>query len=196
MVPFGCIVPVMPCRFLAFALTFLAWLGGPLAVHADQKDPRLVPLFDQLKEAAEPAQAQVVETMIWQIWTEANDPATGSLMQLGLAALQSGNLPGALELFDAVTVGKPDFAEGWNKRATVLYMLGAYEKSAEDVERVLDLEPRHFGALSGLGLINLALDRPEQALDSFEKALKLHPNQPAVKQRVDVLKRKKRDGAI
>src|SRR5262249_12911351 len=132
----------------------------------------------------------------WQIWTEANSGPTDTLMQLGLGAMQSGNLAGALELFDAVTLAKPDFAEGWNKRATVLYMLGAYERSAEDVEKVLALEPRHFGALSGLGLINMELDRADAALEAFERALKVHPHLPSVKQRIDMLKKKKRDGNI
>jgi tetratricopeptide (TPR) repeat protein len=179
--------------FAALALA-CALVPGPAA--ADQNDARLAPLFEKLGETDTVAAAQAIELQIWQIWTEAKDGATDTLMQLGLGALQSGNLAGALELFDAVTVQKPDFAEGWNKRATVLYMLGAYERSAEDVEKALALEPRHFGALSGLGLINMDLDRPDAALDAFERALKLHPHLQGVKQRIDMLKKKKRDGDI
>lgn len=184
----------MRSRVLALVLAAIVLGGGP--ARADQTDPRLAPLFEQLRAASEPGKAQVIEGLIWQLWTESGDPATDSLMELGLAALQAGNLPGALELFDAVTARKPDFAEGWNKRATVLYMLGAYEKSAEDVERVLKLEPRHFGALSGLGLIDLERDRPDEALDAFERALALHPYLPGLKQRIEQLQRRKRDGAI
>lgn len=185
----------MPFRFLAVLLAAML-LPGPSPARGDQKDQRLAPLFEELRAAGDPVQAQMIEGMIWQLWIEAGDPATDSLMQLGLSAMQAGNLPGALELFDAVTARKPDFAEGWNKRATVLYMLGAHDKSAEDVARVLQLEPRHFGALSGLGLISLERDRPDEALGAFERALALHPHLPGLKQRVEQLKRQKRDGAI
>lgn len=178
--------------FAAFALVW----GLSAAALADQKDPRLAPLFEKLAGSENVVEAQMLELQIWQIWTEAKDGPTDTLMQLGLAAMQSGNLAGALELFDAVTLSKPDFAEGWNKRATVLYMLGAYERSAEDVAKVLALEPRHFGALSGLGLIDLELNRPDDALQAFEKALKVHPQLPGIKQRVEQLRRKKRDGDI
>lgn len=174
----------------------LALAGAPQSASADQKDARLDPLFERLRTTDNPAEAQLVEALIWQIWTESGDAAVDSLMELGLGAMQSGNLPGALELFDAVTAQKPDFAEGWNKRATVLYMLGAYVKSKEDVTRVLALEPRHFGALSGLGLIELELNRPDEALTAFEQALKLHPHLAGAKARVEALKRQKRDGAI
>lgn len=171
----------------------LVWAG---AGAADQKDPRLDPLFAQLQGAASLPEAQAIEAQIWVIWTETKDGPTDTLMQLGLGAMQAGNLAGALELFDAVTVRKPDFAEGWNKRATVLYMLGAYERSAEDVAKVLALEPRHFGALAGLGLIDMELDKADAAMDAFEQALKVHPQLPGVKQRLEMLKKKKRDGAI
>jgi tetratricopeptide (TPR) repeat protein len=179
-----------------FAMAALACFLLPALAAADQKDPRLVPLFEKLEGSESLGEAQTMEVQIWQIWTEAKDGPTDTLMQLGLAAMQSGNLAGALELFDAVTVQKPDFAEGWNKRATVLYMLGAHERSAEDVAKVLALEPRHFGALSGLGLINMELDKPDAALEAFERALKIHPHMPGVKQRVEMLKKKKRDGNI
>jgi tetratricopeptide (TPR) repeat protein len=171
----------------------MAWAG---TACADQKDPRLDPLFAQLQGAASLPEAQAIEAQIWMIWTEAKDGPTDTLMHLGLGAMQAGNLAGALELFDAVTVQKPEFAEGWNKRATVLYMLGAYERSAEDVAKVLALEPRHFGALAGLGLIDMELDKADAAIDAFEQALKMHPQLPGVKQRLELLKKKKRDGAI
>jgi tetratricopeptide (TPR) repeat protein len=180
----------------AFALLAVVFGTLPAPAAADQKDPRLAPLFEKLEGSGTVAEAQMLELQIWQIWTEAKDGPTDTLMQLGLGAMQSGNLAGALELFDAITLGRPDFAEGWNKRATVLYMLGAHERSAEDVAKVLALEPRHFGALSGLGLINMELERPDAAIEAFERALKVHPHLPGVKQRVEMLRKKKRDGNI
>ncbi len=163
---------------------------------AAQNDPRLDGLFEKLKSTSSPAEAKIVELSIWQIWSESGDPATDSLMQLGVAAMQSRDLKGALSLFDAVTARSPDFAEGWNKRATVLYMLGAADKAAEDVARVLSLEPRHFGALAGLGLIDLQLNRDDAAIAAFEQALKLNPNMPDAKAHLDILLKKRSKGAI
>lgn len=182
-------------RRLAGILVALLLLA-PAGLAAGQKDSRLDGLFEKLKAAADPAEAQVVELMIWQIWTEAGNAATDSLMQLGLAAMQSGDLGGALSLFDAVTSRAPDFAEGWNKRATVLYMMGAFDKSAEDVARVLALEPRHFGALSGLGLINVQRKREDAAITAFEQALKVNPHMPGVRQNLEELRKKRSKGDI
>jgi tetratricopeptide (TPR) repeat protein len=191
------ILPVMRRRRTVLAvvlgLVLAAGIGG---AGAGQKDPRLDRLFDTLRATAEPAEAQAVEVQIWRIWGEAGDAATDTLMQLGTAAMQSGDLAGALSLFDAVTARKPDFAEGWNKRATVLFLMGAMEKSAEDVARVLALEPRHFGALSGLGLINTRLDRADAAIAAFEQALKVNPHMPGAKANLDALRKKRGKGAI
>ncbi|MBI3451320.1 MAG: tetratricopeptide repeat protein [Rhodospirillales bacterium] len=164
------------------------------AGQASQTDARLDGLFAQLRAAADAPEAARIEGAIWRLWTEAGDPATDSLMTLGIAAMASGDLRGALAVFDAVTRQSPEFAEGWNKRATVLYLLGAYDASAADVEKTLALEPRHFGALSGLGLINLARERKDEALKAFEAALAINPHMPGVRQNVDTLRR--RGGAI
>ncbi len=179
-------------RMLSAAVTLLFGLCAPFGVAADQSDARLGDLFERLKTTQQPQEAQLVEFVIWRIWTEANDPATDTLMGLGLQAMQGGNLAGALELFDAVTTRKAEFAEGWNKRATVLYLLGAYEESAKDVDKTLKLEPRHFGALSGLGLINMALERDAAAIEAFEAALNIHPHLPGVKANLETLKQRAR----
>lgn len=182
-------------RLAALALAVTVGLSPEPAV-ATQQDQRLPALFDKLKGAANPAEAQFLEQMIWRIWTEAGDAATDTLMQLGLGAMQTGDLGGALSLFDAVTARAPNFAEGWNKRATVFFMMGAMEKSAEDVARVLALEPRHFGALSGLGLINTHLKREDAAIAAFEQALKVNPHMPAVKTNLEELRKRRTKGAI
>lgn len=180
----------------------LAWLliGAivflPLAAGAGQKDARLDELFTKLRNSAGGPEAQILELSIWKIWAEAGDAATDTLMQLGMGAMQGGDLPGALSLFDAVTARAPDFAEGWNKRATIFYMMGAMEKSAEDVARVLALEPRHFGALSGLGLINTQLSKEDAAIAAFEQALKVNPHMPGVKANLEALRKKRNKGAI
>ena len=183
-------------RIRSAAIALCLGLAILPCAEARQTDPRLDALFEKLRTTGDAAEAQVTELLIWQIWTEAGDPATDSLMQLGMAAMEGGNLPGALSLFDAVTARDPEFAEGWNKRATVYYMMGAMEKSAEDVARVLALEPRHFGALSGLALINKALGRESAAITAFEQALKVNPHMPAAKERLDELRKKRDKGNI
>src|SRR5882672_4607990 len=126
-------------RLAAIALAVGLGLASATAAKARQDDPRLNDLFAKLQATSSDAEAEVAEKLIWQIWAEAGDSATDSLMQLGMAAMQSGDLPGALSLFDAVTARDRGFAEGWNKRATVFFLMGAMEKSAEDVARVLAL---------------------------------------------------------
>lgn len=163
---------------------------------ANAADPALDALFEKLQAARSPAEAQPLEAQIWQSWMLAGGPAATSLMQLGVGAMSQGNLPAALGIFDAIVKQNPDFAEGWNKRATVLFMLGALDASAEDVDKVLKLEPRHFGALSGLGLIRAQQDRVEEAITAFEKALRVHPQMEAVKKNIEALRKKRRDGAI
>ena len=185
----------MALRLAALALALAVGLS-PAGAGASQQDQRLPGLFDQLKGTANPMEAQLVEQMIWQIWIKADDPATDTLMQLGMGAMQAGDLGGALSLFDAVTARAPNFAEGWNKRATILFMMGAMEKSAEDVARVLALEPRHFGALSGLGLINTHLKRDDAAIAAFEQALKVNPHMPGVKTNLEELRKRRSKGAI
>jgi tetratricopeptide (TPR) repeat protein len=163
---------------------------------ATQGDPRLNDLFEKLRTTANPAEARIVELAIWQIWSESGDPATDSLMELGVTAMETRDLSGALRLFDAITERSPEFAEGWNKRATVLYMMGASDRAAEDVARVLSLEPRHFGALSGLGLIDMDLHRENDAIAAFQQALKLNPNMPDAKAHLEELLKRRNKGAI
>ncbi|MGE0725130.1 MAG: tetratricopeptide repeat protein [Alphaproteobacteria bacterium] len=114
----------------------------------------------------------------------------------GLAAMESGRLEDALALFDDVVAKAPDFAEGWNKRATVLYLLGRLRESAVDVARTLDLEPRHFGALAGLGLIRRTEGRDAEALAAFEQGLKVNPHMPNIEAQARELRRKVRGRAI
>ena len=96
-------------------------------------------------------------------------------MKTGVASMNSGQFSAALEAFDKIVVLAPKFAEGWNRRATLHYFMGSYEASLKDIAKTLELEPRHFGALSGRGLVYTKLDDLERALDSFEAALEVYP---------------------
>ena len=181
----------MPPRLIA--LVTAAWLaqaglaGGTL--RADQRDVRLGPLFDRLQTTANAIEAAGIERQIWQIWAESEDADARRLMREGVIAMAEGQLHAALERFDRLTGKVPEFAEGWNKRATVYYLIGDYPASVLDIERTLRLEPRHFGALSGLGLIYDAIDQPAAALRSFEAAVAINPHLQTTKERIRELHR-------
>jgi len=173
---------------MALLLAALGISAGP--ANADQKDSRLDGLFEQLKTSTTEREAAILELSIWQIWSETENDDAALLFRRGLEAMAAGDAEAALPFFTEVTKRAPDFAEGWNKRATVLFMMGDYAASVADVEQTLVLEPRHFGALSGLGLINLALGRDAAALKAFEAALSIHPHLPGAQKFVKELKAK------
>ena len=173
-------------------LAVLLTSGSSSLAHADQEDGRLKILFDRLAVTADAVEARSLEASIWRIWLEPKDAKLEAVMAGGIAAMNSGQLGAALAFFDQVTREAPGFAEGWNKRATVHYLMKDFDASVRDIARTLELEPRHFGALSGFGLINLALERPDAALRAFEQVLKIHPNSAGARTHVkrlrDILK--------
>ena len=157
-------------------LLLAAALAGP--AMADQTDERLDDLFDALQAAGSPQEAQLAERMIWAVWLESGSPTVDLLMSKGIGAMGEREAEPALAMFNTVIELAPDYAEAWNKRATLYYLMGRLEDSIADCERVLKLEPRHFGALSGLGMIYLQLEQDEKALDAYKRALAVHPNLP------------------
>jgi tetratricopeptide (TPR) repeat protein len=156
--------------------------------HADQRDPRLDALFDRLRTASDVAAAETVEAQIWEVWSEAPDPGSAALLAAGTAAMGQRAWPRALQLFDVLVAGQPEFAEAWNKRATLLYLMGEHARSVADIQKTLALEPRHFGALSGLGLIFMATGDPDAALRSFEAVLAIYPLSRSARQQVETLR--------
>jgi tetratricopeptide (TPR) repeat protein len=179
-------------RVALLALLLLAALPAGMA-RADQDDPRLPALFERLKVVPSDGEARPIEAMIWQIWSVSDDDEIYGMMLRGLRAMGEGDPRQALPIFNAMVQRSPNFAEGWNKRATVYFLLGDFESSVADIERTLQLEPHHFGALSGLGQIYLALDRDEAALKAFEGALAIDPHLTGVKAAIESIK-KKREG--
>jgi tetratricopeptide (TPR) repeat protein len=171
----------------------LVWLWMatvPLATAAlaDQNDPRLDDLFDELRTVTSPNVARSVESEIWSIWLEVDHRETRRALVRGVRAMQLGWLAQAETAFNRAIHLSPDFAEAWNKRATVRFLAGRLSASVTDIQATLALEPRHFGALSGLGMIYDRLDEPEAALRSYEAALAINPHMEATRNRVEALR--------
>ena len=166
---------------------FVSAAGAEPAL-ADQDDPRLEGLFRRLQSTSDAAEARVVEQRIWRVWLEAEDAGLNRLMHQGIAAMRDQRYDKALQVFDRMVEQAPEFAEGWNKRATVHFLMGNWRASVRDIQQTLALEPRHFGALFGLGLIYDALEQPAAALRSFEATLALNPHSEGTRRKVEALR--------
>jgi tetratricopeptide (TPR) repeat protein len=132
-------------------------------------------LHERLRDES-PLVREYAERGLWALWSRSGDPAIDSLMARGVEEMQAGRQKAAIATFSEVVKRKPDFAEGWNKRATVYYLAGDFKRSLADCDQVLKRNPGHFGALSGLGQIYFQLERYEDALAWFRKALAVNPN--------------------
>ena len=181
------IIDGMP-RFLLASLAAACFVFSAIVVHAGQDDPRLAALFEKLKTGSD-EEARDTERQIWQIWVEHKNPEIARLMQQGMAALNEDDTQEALDAFGQVVRADKNFAEGWNKRATVEFVMGDFDASVSDIERTLALEPRHFGALSGLGQIYLAMNKKALALKALRAALAVDPHLDGVREKVDELKK-------
>jgi tetratricopeptide (TPR) repeat protein len=122
------------------------------------------------------------------VWSRSGDAEVDALFALGVEQMSLRQGPAAVAIFTRVIERKPEFAEGWNKRATVYYLMGEYDKSLHDCDEVMKRNPVHFGALSGYGQIYLQLGKPERALPYFERALAVNPNMEQVEQVIEQLK--------
>ena len=171
-----CVHTILKNWFLS--LFFLLLLSA--SVDADQNDLRLADLFRSLRSTESVSKASVFESKIWHIWMEHYDPEVEIAMFQGVEAMKLQQFEKAFSHFSLLIKIAPDYAEGWNKRATVLYLMGRFKESEADVMRTLELEPRHFGALSGQGLIKIALQDWTGAIYFLESALKINPHMHGV----------------
>ena len=138
-------------------------------------------LFEKLLEDGE-ISARETEMKIWGIWTtHPKDQNLTSLLSRGTSFMNSQEYQKAEDIFTTVIELDPKWAEAWNKRATVLYLMGKYKKSQDDIVKVLELEERHFGALAGQGLVNIQLKNYDKAIMSYEKAQKIYPTMKSPK---------------
>jgi tetratricopeptide (TPR) repeat protein len=154
---------------------FLLALIATHSVFAEQKNTELDNLFNELKAAQNFEVAQPIAHRIWSIWSKSKDPIINKLMAEGINEVGNGNLSHGRDIFEEITERTPKFAEGWNKLATVNYMIGDIETSLKNIEETLKLEPRHFGSIFGRGLCYLKQRRWQSALIEFKFALDVHP---------------------
>ncbi|GMQ76793.1 MAG: hypothetical protein BMS9Abin01_2088 [Gammaproteobacteria bacterium] len=189
-VPLAGISRVFANRVLLLSLLGAAVLAPlPPAAQADQTDGRLDALFEVLETTGDRQAARAAEAEIWRIWTESGRRDIDALMIEGVGAMSSRRIEDAIAIFGRITESAPEFAEGWNKRATAYYLNQDYADSVRDIQRTLELEPRHFGAISGMGLIFLSRGDEVGALAAFEAVLAIYPHAPGARERVEGLRR-------
>jgi len=131
----------------------------------------------------------VAEEAIWVIWSRSGDAQVDKLFAQALGAMNEGRYPESIATFSQVIERKPDFAEGWNKRATLYFLTGQFENSLKDCDEVIKRNPTHFGALAGYGQIYLQLHDFEKALYYFKRALAVNPNMDGVALQIQILER-------
>lgn len=200
------------------ALLAVALIAALPAASLAQNDPRIVPpkdskkklpeapaklpkvgadrgkgidfLFGALKAAPDEASARHVEARIWALWLQTPSDTAALLMTRAKAAMDAKNVDVALKLLDSVVKLRPDYIEAWNRRATLYYLKNDYRRSLEDIQQVLSREPRHFGALAGLGMIMQDLGEEKRALEAFRKAMAVNPYLEKVPELVKTLTEK------
>jgi tetratricopeptide (TPR) repeat protein len=161
-------------------------VAGP--VDPERKAARLDALFTALLAAPSLPAAKAIEGRILLEWHQSGDEEIDRLFRGALVAMEVRAFRSALRVLDRIVAAKPDFAEGWNKRATVYYYVAEYDRSLADIERTLALEPRHFGALAGLGMIMQDTGNLPGAIAAFERAVAVNPSLLNLKQAIEQLK--------
>jgi tetratricopeptide (TPR) repeat protein len=166
------------------AVAFLYPLAPPRTALAQTPTPNddavertraLDALFAALKSAKQDAEAEPMVEKIWELWSHSGRQKADLLLEQGVGYLALRQYGPAHDRFTEAIEAAPDFAEAWNKRATVLFLLNEHEQSLSDIEMVLTLEPRHFGALAGRGMIHAQAGRWKEALDAYNQALRFNP---------------------
>ena len=186
-------------RLLPLLLAGLLAMSSPALAEDTTAQEALTPqaideltldqLFDDLPEYADTPTGKAIEVKILERFHESGSDTADLLMSWAMLAMEQENYPLALDVLDQVVMIKPDFAEGWNKRATVYYMIDDYAASLSDIRRTLALEPRHFGALSGLGMILHDTGHDERAIEVLRRALEINPQMEKVRETLEKLEK-------
>lgn len=155
---------ILNCAVTAFLF------ASPVSGETDE----LAALFEGLK-GADPAAAAQIENRIYELWSQSGSPSMDILLERGRDALEAGDAKLAIEHFSALIDHAPNFAEGYNGRATAYFQAGKFGLSLEDIRRTLELNPRHFGAMTGLALILEEIGEPKAALEAWREVERLHP---------------------
>ncbi|MBJ3777762.1 tetratricopeptide repeat protein [Acuticoccus mangrovi] len=153
--------------------------------EAERRKARLDLMFGRLAKATNKRRADRIARHIMRRMTQSGSDTVDLLMVRAAKAMQAKDLPMALDLLDGVVRLQPDYAEGWNRRATVYFLVGDYGRSMADIEQVLKREPRHWGALAGMAMILAALDRKDEAVVVMDHALEIHPHLEKMKEQRD-----------
>ncbi|MDX8460964.1 tetratricopeptide repeat protein [Mesorhizobium humile] len=154
---------------------------------APTKQGRLDQLFAELKRERNEKAAERIAGRIWNEWNQSGSASVDLMMQWAQKATQDQKFDVALDFLDQVVTLQPDYAEGWNRRATVHFMMKNYGKSMADIDRTLQLEPRHFGALSGLAQIMAETGHKQSALEAWQKVLTIYPMMRSAQDQVSTL---------
>ena len=176
-------MPAMPAVLATVRNTARALLALLLALFfavpafADEAADKaaLDKLFVELHDAPDAAAANAISNQIWAVWTTPSDPVLAARVRDVMEARALMDFETGIKLLDQLILDYPDYAEGWNQRATLYYMIGDFEASIADCAKVLELEPRHYGALSGRALMYLQMGKRSLALRDMKAALALHP---------------------
>jgi tetratricopeptide (TPR) repeat protein len=197
-------VPTITAMLALLGVPFVA-SAGPLAEEGGQtttqvarhspaeiRSDMLDRLFARLSKAASKEEADTVEQAIWKLWMTSDSPTAELLLAQAVKASAGGDNETALQILNRLITVHPEFMEAWNRRATVLFLMGRYKESLADIDQVLAREPRHFGALSGLGMIKRKLGDLNAARAAFDDALAVNPNMEGVKRALQEIDKEER----
>jgi tetratricopeptide (TPR) repeat protein len=166
---------------------------APKLSAQETREVALDRLFASLHKASDEQAAKAVEQKIWELWSRFDSPTAEVLLGQAVVAMGASENTASLEILDRVVASYPTYVEAWNKRATLNFALGNYEASLRDIDKVLDLEPRHFGALAGRGMICQQQKNWAAALNAYREALSMNPSMTGVKNAIQELSKRERD---
>ena len=174
-----------------FAVLLAGFLSASAMAETAANDfaLRLDKLFAALHSELNETTSKLVEMQIWALWASASTPEAVKQLAEASSALTMGDQNTAEQKLDALIKAQPDFAEAWNRRATLYFMQQRYEESLADIAHVLELEPRHFGALSGKGMVLRALNRPAEALRAMKESLAVDPYLAGMKNSIEQMEK-------